>query len=458
MMAAVEKITPAPSVTNMLTGLANTRAVPLVAVTALALALCLPHSAAAQTPTQSYLHNTSQDIEHEDPRVNSIIARAEEHFKLGKFNLDEKKWRAAREEFDAAVNEILESGMDVRSNPRLQRYYKELVERIYRLETPLKAGQLQQSSTISDPAKQGQAAPQIGFVEQKFEPLPLDSLGIQTSETAKEAKAASPGLVVKNIPPNYSGNNAANVYSAILRIKPNISKSKFETTPEYLERLDKLLSQVRVDGTKTADGYLTFVLVPQEDYDADTRVYTLKVETNYGAPSALYLEKAPEGISLSDHSVRSVTLGNTAKTLGSAVGRTAFGVRKRYSIRSYSSLKLILPAAKASSWSSGLTIPEISPAKARQLMGRVRVAIRGRLAFPFISDEYSHDTATVSEPEESHYRNYYIYFEPDAIYAFDRLTGEALGAADLNHQPLDKYGFRISSSLTLTKPAGSSGP
>src|ERR1044071_1914571 len=138
--------------------------------------------AGAQTTQQSYLRNTPSDIEREDPRVNAIIARAEEHFKLGKLNLNDQKRQAAREEFDKAVDAVLESGMDVRSNPKLQRYYLELVERVYREEVP-------QGSPV--PSQQGGAnyvnvaqtdgqmpapAPQVGFVEQKFEPSPLDEL------------------------------------------------------------------------------------------------------------------------------------------------------------------------------------------------------------------------------------------------------------------------------------------
>src|ERR1700755_7843 len=99
----------------------------------------------AQTPTQSYLRNTQSDIERDDPRVNAIIARAEEHFKLGKMNLNDQKRQAAREEFDKAVDSVLESGMDVRANPKLQRYYLELVERVYREEVPQGVPAQQQS-------------------------------------------------------------------------------------------------------------------------------------------------------------------------------------------------------------------------------------------------------------------------------------------------------------------------
>lgn len=136
----------------------------------------------AQVTTQSYLRNTPSDVEREDPRVQAIITRSEEHFKLGELNLNDQKRQAAREEFDKAVDTVLESGMDVRSNPRLQRFYLELVERVYRKEVPSQSvpAQQQNGSQFVEVAQNGslpsQDAPQVGFGEQKFEPSPLDGL------------------------------------------------------------------------------------------------------------------------------------------------------------------------------------------------------------------------------------------------------------------------------------------
>src|SRR5919112_5996957 len=116
---------------------------------ALLATLLLPSaSLRAQVPQQSYLRNTPSEIEREDPRVQKIVDDAEKHFRLGELNLKDQKRQAAREEFDKAVDTVLESGMDVRSNPRLQRYYLELVERVYRYEVP-------QSVPVQRPAPNG---------------------------------------------------------------------------------------------------------------------------------------------------------------------------------------------------------------------------------------------------------------------------------------------------------------
>jgi len=171
---------------------------------ALLATLVLPSvSLRAQVSPQSYLRNTPSEIEREDPRVQVIITKAEDHFKKGELNLQDNKRQAAREEFDKAVDTVLESGMDVRSNPKLQNYYLKLVEQVYRYEVG-------QATPNARPAGDGAAfvavaqqngAPQqpvpaeVGFAEQKFEPSPLDAL--RTLELDKKESDVSAEDVAK---------------------------------------------------------------------------------------------------------------------------------------------------------------------------------------------------------------------------------------------------------------------
>jgi membrane-bound lytic murein transglycosylase D len=143
----------------------------------------VPGSSAREIPTE---------IQKAEPRVDQVIDRAETYFKQGKLNLEDNKREAARSDFDKAVDEILMSGLDVRASQRLQKYYLELVERIYREEVPIlqAAPQPQQNATpvvaqdAANPkvetvevakAQQPKQA-QIGFRQQTFEPSPLDVL------------------------------------------------------------------------------------------------------------------------------------------------------------------------------------------------------------------------------------------------------------------------------------------
>ena len=76
-------------------------------------------------------------VQQSEEQVSRVIATAEVHFRQGKLNLEDNKRDQARDEFDKAVDSVLESGLDVRASQRLQGFYLELVERIYREEVPL---------------------------------------------------------------------------------------------------------------------------------------------------------------------------------------------------------------------------------------------------------------------------------------------------------------------------------
>jgi membrane-bound lytic murein transglycosylase D len=152
-------------------------------------------TAYAQVTTPSSLRDTQSEIERADPIIQQLIDRAESHFKQGKLNLDDNKLLEAREEFDKAVDTILESGIDVRSNPKLQTYYMQLVERVYREEVPtaqtnnVRVAQNKQDTT----APQKPQRTQIGFVQQEFTPSPLDELA-KLKLTPTEATVTSDEL------------------------------------------------------------------------------------------------------------------------------------------------------------------------------------------------------------------------------------------------------------------------
>ena len=157
----------------------------LIARVALLTALVAPAASIfAQIPAGSSARTIPTEVEKSDGWVSQIIAKAEDHFRKGKLNLEDNKRDQARDEFDKAVDSILESGLDVRASQRLQTFYLELVERIYREEVPVGHGPTQAnvSELVAQNVQSGAAEPrksqppQIGFREQKFEPSPLDEL------------------------------------------------------------------------------------------------------------------------------------------------------------------------------------------------------------------------------------------------------------------------------------------
>jgi membrane-bound lytic murein transglycosylase D len=164
-----------------------------------ALLMALVASAAtsvAQIPAASSARTIQTEVEQSDGRVTQIISRAEDHFRKGKLNLEDNKRNQAREEFDKAIDSILESGFDVRGSQRLQTYYLELVERIYREEVPLQQPNSTSVNTqlvAQNTQTQDQKTPppsQVGFRDQKFEPSPLDELSkLVLTEREKEVSS-----------------------------------------------------------------------------------------------------------------------------------------------------------------------------------------------------------------------------------------------------------------------------
>src|SRR5215470_14341328 len=136
----------------------------------------------AQIPAASSARNIPTAVEQSDGRISQVIAKSEDHFRKGKLNLEDNKREQARDEFDKAVDTILESGFDVRASQKLQTYYLELVERIYREEVPLQVPAVPQNNAAQNVVAQNtqeQKTPppsQVGFRDQRFEPSPLDEL------------------------------------------------------------------------------------------------------------------------------------------------------------------------------------------------------------------------------------------------------------------------------------------
>jgi membrane-bound lytic murein transglycosylase D len=166
------------------------RLIPCVALVATLVAS--PFTSSAQIPAASSARNIPTEVEQSDVRVNQLIAKAEDHFRKGKLNLEDRKREQARDEFDRAVDAILESGFDVRASQKLQTYYLELVERIYREEVPLQTPVTPSNTAVTLIAQNTQdqktpPPPQIGFRDQRFEPSPLDELSkLVLTENEKE--------------------------------------------------------------------------------------------------------------------------------------------------------------------------------------------------------------------------------------------------------------------------------
>lgn len=104
-----------------------------------------------------------------DPAAD-LIARVEKEFKAGQDNYNAGHLEAAKQNFDSAFNQLLGSGLDLRSDDRLQRELDRILDGINGLELAA----LQQGD---------------GFQEQKSEPAPIDEANEVTPTVDPNIKA-----------------------------------------------------------------------------------------------------------------------------------------------------------------------------------------------------------------------------------------------------------------------------
>jgi len=70
-----------------------------------------------------------------DSKPDSVVKRADQHIQKGEACLSAGDTACARREFDSAIDEFLEAGVDLRSDERLRVGWRETIERINRYET-----------------------------------------------------------------------------------------------------------------------------------------------------------------------------------------------------------------------------------------------------------------------------------------------------------------------------------
>jgi len=129
-------------------------------------------SRAASTNRPAPLVQTPGPLPVEDP-VLTLIAASDRHFKAGQSELEQGHFEAAKQEFNQAVNVLLESPYGARTEPRIREHFDRLVDRISTYEVrALAAGD--------------------GFTEKKYEPATIDEL--LALSTTFAATPANPDL------------------------------------------------------------------------------------------------------------------------------------------------------------------------------------------------------------------------------------------------------------------------
>lgn len=110
-----------------------------------------------------------------DREINSLIQRVETYYKEGITALAENDFPRMRQQFDLAIDEMLVTGVDLHSDARLQRYYRELVDKIVQHQLNARASNEQ---VIKDQRFEGTFINDIGRVTEEE----LQELAVKTPE------------------------------------------------------------------------------------------------------------------------------------------------------------------------------------------------------------------------------------------------------------------------------------
>src|SRR5206468_10388262 len=77
------------------------------------------------------------EITNRNIEIQRIIERSNGYFQSGEVNFRDGNFEKARREYDRAIDIVLESGIGVRSDARLQQYYQNLVDQIFQRQIAL---------------------------------------------------------------------------------------------------------------------------------------------------------------------------------------------------------------------------------------------------------------------------------------------------------------------------------
>lgn len=183
------------------------------ALLAVALSPCLFISSVAQGRGAASNGNEFS-IDPRSAEIQRVIERSTGYFHSGEANFKDGNFDKARREYDRAIDIVLESGIDVRSDSRLQQHYQSLVDNVFRRQMTLlsaapattnvvaTAEDLQtQTPSLAQTPSDKSADKQIdkqtgdrGFGQQTFAPSPLDELA-KIKLTEEETKGVSEAQV-----------------------------------------------------------------------------------------------------------------------------------------------------------------------------------------------------------------------------------------------------------------------
>jgi hypothetical protein len=245
-------------------------------------------------------------------------------------------------------------------------------------------------------------------------------VGAVNAQSHKQTHAASPSsqfqivpfdLNQSSIPALFFGHAAPSVFSALAARSSQFTKSDFETSSAYADRLVAFSTVPFFHGMRPIDSF-AFVVIPVVAYNADTG--KLAVSTGF-------------------------EWSTTTTPAGTYVGSNSFGVKRtirrvvqstyNISVDSPDWFKVYYSPADSLGSHSEFTLT-MDGDIARRLSRTLRVLLIGSLAPPFVKHEQFRGEPTISDPEDLLNIQQTLYISLSAIWLYDGLSGEVIQRYD----------------------------
>jgi len=233
--------------------------------------------------------------------------------------------------------------------------------------------------------------------------------------------AASPfDTSLSTLPPFYVGQDASAVFAALQAHRASFSKSEYETSAAFAERLDAFTANRAVIGMRPSDLF-AFSVKPEISYDADASELKVTIAGDYLS--------SPLNVAWSSLSV----------PVGSYVGSNAFGVKKLIHKVKRTNLNLSVdtPDWFLASYtkrvrygvSPGFVLP-VNAADAERFSQTLRVLLVGSLRAPFVTRDIGGSEPTITDPVDLTTIEQTVHVQLRAVWLYDVRTGSVVAKFD----------------------------
>lgn len=250
-------------------------------------------------------------------------------------------------------------------------------------------------------------------------------------------KQKSPGfslepfnLELEALPPAFVGHDFDTLYKNLMKIESSMIKDEFETTEQYLQRIDKNESSPIVGSLGYETVYAAQLRPGHAVYDADSQTLSAYVGvSSYYYRSGMGLDSSKHKILLnvkqlsSRTSIRSNTFGANVEVTSTSM-ESDYLVFDKKDIEGFPTETFDDPDTFRE---YGLVMKVRVPLnEAKRIKEDLRVLALFKLTRPYASEATSLIEPTIDYPYESLSKNRSLYTSPLEFWAYDPLTGKVL--------------------------------